>query len=140
MNLGIRLFALVCSALLWGCSGDRTKRLVAAHHRAEPPTELFVEVSEAKFLGSPGGWQVLYYDFVWGPSLRGTQKLILLDDRDRYVGYFYLGGALDLNVTRRNGTKITAVFKDGESFTLDFRNGPPAASADGQRIFHRAGP
>src|SRR5678815_5124189 len=100
-------FVLLVAALAVG-GRDRAAELVDVYHRAEPPDALFVEVARARFLGSPGGWRVVYCDFVWSgakDSYRGTQKLLVFDKDDRYVGSFHLVGPLDVDGGRVDGIK-----------------------------------
>lgn len=142
MCLVLRYFAIVFVVSVAGCSGDRTKALLDAYHRAEPPNELFVEVNEAAFLGAPNGWQLLYYDFVWSgaqDSFRGTQKLLVFDRTDRFVGSYYLGEPIKLNKTGCASGRVTIVFESGAKRSFDFSDSPPKSSEDGELLYQPTG-
>jgi hypothetical protein len=138
----LRHLAIAFVVSVAGCSGDRTKALVDAYHRAEPPDALFVEVTEAAFLGAPDGWQLLYYDFEWSgaeDSFRGTQKLLIFDEADQYVGCYYLGLSLNLKASKCVAGRATIVLEDGSEHSLEFHGGPPTELEDGNLQYQPAG-
>lgn len=126
-----RLIVLAC--LLSGCAADRTTQLVAIYHKAEPPDDLFIKIDEARYLGAINGYSFLYYDFAWGTAdnhCRGTQDLLVFNRDDRYIGFYNLGGALDVNRCSVDGQCLSLVYDDGETVILNVAGTPPEASND----------
>lgn len=131
------LLFLICFS---GCTSNRTKVLVEAYHAAEPPNELFIGISEAKYLGTIDGYSLLYYSFAWsgGSSERGTHKLLIFAENKQYKGYYYLGDVLNTKQCKVNENLVMLVFIDGSREKLDFSNGLPEASEDRDLLFDSA--
>lgn len=137
-HAGLPICAIGLS-VLFGCEIATQQALLDAYHEAEPPNELFVEVAESSYLGSPGHHPLLYYDFTWSGaqhSYRGTQKVLVFDRSYTYLGYYYLGSTLDLDQSKVSEKTITLALEDGEPERLFFHNGPPDQSASGELWFH----
>ena len=47
-------------------------------------------------------FKVLTYEFIWGPNFHTSASIYIFNNKNQYVGQYYLGGAVDLPIQLKN--------------------------------------
>lgn len=90
-----------------------------------------------------GSLNILYFAFSWSTSNTGavhrTNRLLVFDSTDRFLGYFYLHESITLAGTRLLGRVLTIAFDGGGEGKIVFADGiPPEPKGDKLGLFHRS--
>jgi hypothetical protein len=51
-------------------------------------------------------FKVLTYEFIWGPNFHTSASIYIFNNKNQYVGQYYLGGAADLPIQLKNNDLI----------------------------------